>query len=210
MNGAGRSCAHPGSDEFPCFGTFAAREHRITQHPSRERPRACGEVKASGDASRCALGACSGRCGAASRIRTPSSHQARLQGARCTPGSSGDDQPAWTARCGPAHYHPVEAVDDRRQAHLACRDLELRDVREPLLVRCPGLEVSVDDVLGRGADLAKVGRIPASLGLGHDQALLLHQALHHLLGDGDVLPGQRVARRWTWNSATWPRVFVRD
>ncbi|MPN27915.1 hypothetical protein SDC9_175349 [bioreactor metagenome] len=91
---------------------------------------------------------------------------------------------------GPAHHHPVEAIDDRRQVDLACRDLELRDVGQPFLVGGCCLEVTVDDVLWCRADLAQVRRIPTPLGFCNDQALLLHQPLYHLLGDRALLSGQ--------------------
>jgi hypothetical protein len=60
-----------------------------------------------------------------------------------------DEFGIWAGSNGPAHHHPIEAIDDGRQVHLASRDLELRDVSEPLLIERCGLEVSVDDVLRR-------------------------------------------------------------
>jgi len=86
---------------------------------------------------------------------------------------------------GPAHHHPVKAIDGRRQIDLAGGDLELCDVGEPLLVRCRSPEVSVDDVVGRGADLAKVGRIPAPLGLGKAIASPKRLELIELLCQGE-------------------------
>ena len=41
---------------------------------------------------------------------------------------------------GPADDHFIETVDDGREVHLASRNLELRDVREPFLVGDRGLE----------------------------------------------------------------------
>lgn len=61
-----------------------------------------------------------------------------------------------TGSAGPADHHSIEAVDDGREVHLASRDLELRDVREPFLVGDRGLEVAVYEVLRRWTDLAKV------------------------------------------------------
>ena len=67
------------------------------------------------------------------------------------------DQPSVrTGPSGPVDDHSIEAVDDGREVHLASRDLELRDVGEPFLVRDCGLEVAVDEVLRRWTDLAKV------------------------------------------------------
>ena len=56
----------------------------------------------------------------------------------------------------PGGRHAVVAVDDRRQVHLARRDPELGDVRDPQLVRVRGVEVSVHEIGGRAADLALV------------------------------------------------------
>lgn len=61
---------------------------------------------------------------------------------------------------GPADDQPVGAIDDGREVYLAGRDLELRDVSEPLLVRCSGLEVAIDEILRRRADLAQIGAVP--------------------------------------------------
>ena len=56
----------------------------------------------------------------------------------------------------PGHRHAVIAVDDRRQVHLARRDRELGDVRDPQPVRRGGVEVAVHEIRGRAADLALV------------------------------------------------------
>lgn len=63
---------------------------------------------------------------------------------------------------GPAHHHAVEAIDDRRQVNLAGGDLELCDVREPLLIGCRSLEVAVDDVLWCWTDLPQVRGVSES------------------------------------------------
>ena len=60
---------------------------------------------------------------------------------------------------GPAHYHLVDAIDDRRQVDLLRRDLEHCYVGQPFLVGRCRLEVTIDDVLGRGTDLAEVRRV---------------------------------------------------
>ena len=91
---------------------------------------------------------------------------------------------------GPAHHHAVEAVDHRRQVYLARRNVKLRDVGEPLPVRGIGVEVPVDHILDRRTDLARVGRIPASLPADHDQLLLSHDAPNHLLRDGNGLTAE--------------------
>ena len=67
---------------------------------------------------------------------------------------------------GPADDHSIEAVDDGREVHLASRDLELRDVREPFLVGDRGLEVAVDEVLRRWTDLARYDAYLRFLGFG--------------------------------------------
>ncbi len=48
-----------------------------------------------------------------------------------------------------ADYQPIDAVDYRREIHLASRYLELRDVSEQLLIRSCCLEVPIDEVLWR-------------------------------------------------------------
>ena len=58
------------------------------------------------------------------------------------------------AAYAPAHHHPIEAVDDRRQIDLARRDLELRNVGKPLLIWCRCLEVTIEKVVWRRADLS--------------------------------------------------------
>jgi hypothetical protein len=63
------------------------------------------------------------------------------------------------------------------------RDLELRDVGKPFLIRGGSVEVPVDKVLWRRADFAKVRPVPTPSIGGNDQAFLLHQALHDFLGD---------------------------
>ncbi|MNE70755.1 hypothetical protein D3C80_1665750 [compost metagenome] len=81
----------------------------------------------------------------------------------------------------PTDYLPIEAVDHGGQVHLAGRDLELRDVREPFLIWGNSREVAVYEVFRRGTDLPEVGTVSTPFRLGDDQAFLLHQALHHLL-----------------------------
>ena len=66
----------------------------------------------------------------------------------------------WTRTDGPADCQTIEAVNHGREIHLASRYLELRDVSEPLLIRSLRMEVAVDDIFWRRADLAKVGAIP--------------------------------------------------
>lgn len=51
----------------------------------------------------------------------------------------------------PGDRHAVVAVDDRRQVHLARRDPELGDVRDPQLVRVRGVEVPVHEIGRRAA-----------------------------------------------------------
>ena len=91
----------------------------------------------------------------------------------------------------PADDQAIEAIDHGRQVHLAGRDLELRDVGEPLLVRCTRAEVAVQEVVWCRTDLAHVRAVSPAFARGGDQALLLHQAPHDLLRDGHALPGQR-------------------
>ncbi|MCY1236450.1 hypothetical protein D9M72_491050 [compost metagenome] len=90
----------------------------------------------------------------------------------------------------PTDHLAIEAVDHRRQIHLACRNLELRDVGEPFLVGSTSGEVAVDEILWRWTDLAQIGTIPTPLGGRRDQALLLHQAQHHLLTNVHALAAQ--------------------
>jgi len=84
---------------------------------------------------------------------------------------------------GPADDQAIEAIDHRRQIHLARRDLEPGDVGEPLLVRCTGAEVAVQQVLGCRTDLAHVRAISTTLARRGNQARLPHQAPHDLLRD---------------------------
>ena len=97
----------------------------------------------------------------------------------------------WARAKGPADDPSVEAVDHRRQVHLASRNLELRDAGEPLLVRLRSWEVAIDEMLWRRADFSRVGSVRPSLLRSNDQAILLHQTLNHLLRDRDVLPAER-------------------
>ena len=95
----------------------------------------------------------------------------------------GVDQLSIRARAnGPAHHHPVEAIDDRRQVQLARRYLELRDVRQPFLIgRCslewtsPG---SIDTYQGESPTWSAQGvhepprllrRLFSLRGLSHDE-----------------------------------------
>lgn len=57
---------------------------------------------------------------------------------------------------GPTDDEVVEAIDDRRKIDLSSADVELGDVCQPFLIGRGSLEVTVDDVLGRGANLAQV------------------------------------------------------
>lgn len=59
----------------------------------------------------------------------------------------------------PTHHHAVEAVDHRREVNLSCRDPELRNVGEPLLIRCRRLEVTIEEVVWRRADLPEAGPV---------------------------------------------------
>ena len=56
----------------------------------------------------------------------------------------------------PADNQAIEAVDDGREVHLASGDLELCDVREPLLIRDSRLEVAVDEIVRCGGDFSQV------------------------------------------------------
>ncbi|MNF82705.1 hypothetical protein D3C84_650160 [compost metagenome] len=87
----------------------------------------------------------------------------------------------WTRADCPTDDQPIEAVNHGGQVHLAGRDLELRDVREPFLIWGNSREVAVYEVFRRGTDLPEVGTVSTPFRLGDDQAFLLHQALHHLL-----------------------------
>ena len=60
----------------------------------------------------------------------------------------------WMRSNGPADDQAIEAVDDRREIHLASWDLELGDIREPLFIRGAGLEVAIDKVFRCGTDFA--------------------------------------------------------
>jgi hypothetical protein len=70
--------------------------------------------------------------------------------------------------------------------------MELRDVREPLLVGRGSMEIAIDDVI-RGGDLfpQRKERYLRRLGLARLKALLLHKAPHDLLRDKHPLPVQR-------------------
>ena len=70
-----------------------------------------------------------------------------------------------------------------RQIHLARRDLVLRDVGEPLLVRRTRAEVAVQDVVGCRTNLAHVRAVSTTLARRGNQARLLHQTSHDLLRD---------------------------
>ena len=66
----------------------------------------------------------------------------------------------------------------------------IRDVGEPLLIGRASLEVAIDEIVWRRADLSQIGPVGTSLLHGDDQAFLLHQTLHDLLRDRDVLPAK--------------------
>ena len=66
----------------------------------------------------------------------------------------------WTRTDGPADHQTIEAVNHGREVHLASRYLELGDVGQPFLIRGGCLEVTIDEVVWRWADFAKVGAIP--------------------------------------------------
>ena len=86
----------------------------------------------------------------------------------------------------PGDRHAVVAVDDRRQVHLARRDPELGDVRDPQLVRVRGVEVPVHEIGRRAADLAFVGTVALrALGHGHEP-MGRHQAHDAFRGDDDA------------------------
>lgn len=57
---------------------------------------------------------------------------------------------------GPTDDQAVEAIDDRGEINFACADVELSDIRQPLLVWGCRVEVAIDDVLWRGADFAQI------------------------------------------------------
>ena len=86
----------------------------------------------------------------------------------------------------PGDRHAVVAVDDRRQVHLARRDPELGDVRDPQPVRVRGVEVPVHEIGRRAADLAFVGAVALhALGQGHEP-MGRHQAHDAFRGDDDA------------------------
>jgi hypothetical protein len=51
---------------------------------------------------------------------------------------------------GPTDEEAFEAIDDRGKIDLSSADVKLGDVCQPLLIGRGSLEVTVDDVLGRG------------------------------------------------------------
>jgi hypothetical protein len=57
---------------------------------------------------------------------------------------------------GPTDDHAVEAIDDRREIDLTRAYVELGDVGQPFLIWRRSLEVTVDDILRRRADLAQI------------------------------------------------------
>jgi len=98
----------------------------------------------------------------------------------------------WPRADCPAHNKTVEAVDQRRQIHLAGWYLEFGNVGKPLFIRgcCP--EVAVDEVLWCRAYFSTVGAVATSSGRGGGQPFLSHQTSqsHYLLRDDDLLPAQ--------------------
>ena len=94
------------------------------------------------------------------------------------------------AQC-PAHHHAIEAVDHGREVNLSRRYLELCDVGEPLLIRCRRLEVTIEQVVWRRADLSELGPVSTLLARGNNQALLLHQALHYFFRQVQLASSQR-------------------
>ncbi len=91
----------------------------------------------------------------------------------------------------PADDLPVVAIDHRGQVYLAGRDLELRDVGQPLLVRRFRAEIPIQQVLGHRADLAHVRAVSTAPPADGNQRLLFHQATNDLLGYSQRLVAER-------------------
>ena len=81
----------------------------------------------------------------------------------------------------PTDDHAIETVDHRRQINLPCRDMEFRDVREPLFVGSRRLKIAINEVLRGGTDFSNIRTIPAALWSCRNVTRLLHQASHDLL-----------------------------
>jgi hypothetical protein len=58
------------------------------------------------------------------------------------------------------------------------------------MIRSGGVEVAIDDVLRRRANLSTIGALTTSPGRGSGQTFLSHQTAHYLLRDEDLLPDQ--------------------
>lgn len=62
----------------------------------------------------------------------------------------------WTCADSPTDHKAIETVDHGGEIHLSSRYLERRDVSQPLLIWCPGLEVPINEVnrlpVARGCD----------------------------------------------------------
>lgn len=71
------------------------------------------------------------------------------------------------------------------------RDLEFRNVGEPLFVRHAGAEISVLHVVGCWTDLFHAGAPPSAFARRGDHALLLHETAYALLQDIHALLAQR-------------------
>ena len=78
------------------------------------------------------------------------------------------------------------AVDDRRQVHLARRDPELGDVRDPQLVRVRGVEVPVHEI-GRRAATGTSRRSISSLELTYS-CIYVYISVYFYL---ELMEGQR-------------------
>gem|GEM_PF-6646526 len=96
----------------------------------------------------------------------------------------------WSRTDRPTDHEPIEAINNGRQIDLAGRNLELRDVCEPLFILCRDTEVTVDKVFQSRTYFSSVEAVSTSPRCSHAQLLLLHQAPNDLLRDEDFLPAK--------------------
>jgi hypothetical protein len=110
----------------------------------------------------------------------------------------------------PNDDHAVQAVDHRREIHLAGRDLKRSDICELPLIGRRGPKVALNEVIWRRADFVQVRSVPATLRRYSDQAFLRHQTLHRLLRDADASLDQRCLNPTVAITAVVPLEYLDD
>lgn len=82
----------------------------------------------------------------------------------------------------PGHHQPIEAIDDRRDVDLPCRNVYFRQIGQPFRIRRRRVKVAIQQIRDRWCRVASIRREAPAARCSHDQTLLRHQATHDLLG----------------------------